>query len=240
MKRTVNRSKISEGLKRARTQYNEGKPKELRITQETLAEKLTVSTKTVMNWEQGQSIPSLDVLMKLANLYHCDLDYLTGRIDCKTHDLQFIHDQTGLSERAIKKLQDLNSIPDYKNIEDSLREDGFTEDRISKIIDRQRERRGASIAREYPRIISLLIEDLNMEYLLSLIAQRVKEDPKYTRPLTPKEILKNDVKIELNGQRITVQKHNLLDSLIQSEVAHMIPFVSEAYHSTTSFDSTQI
>lgn len=233
----MNSYSLKDGLKRARERAG--------LTQAELAEQLeplglASHTHTIESWEQGRNAPSLSKLIKLAEFYDCDLDYLTGRIDCKTHDLQFIHDQTGLSERAIKKLQNLNSIPDYKNLEDSLREDGFTEDRISKIIDRQRERHNTSMAREYSRIISLLIEDMNMEYLLSLIVQRVKEDPKYTRPLTPKEILKNDVKIELNGQRVTIQKHNLLDSLIQSEVAHMIPFVSEAYHNTTSFDSTQL
>lgn len=32
------------------------------------------------------------------------MDYLFDRIDCKNHDLQFIHDQTGLSESSINYL----------------------------------------------------------------------------------------------------------------------------------------
>ena len=93
---------LKEGLKRAR--------KEAGLTQAELTEILKSKgiashIKTVMNWEQGIAEPSLGTLMKLTELYNCDLDYLTGRIDCKTHDLQFIHDQTGLSEKAIEKLQ---------------------------------------------------------------------------------------------------------------------------------------
>ena len=88
---------LKEGLKRAR--------KEAGLTQADLAEKMGVHIKTVMNWEQGIAEPPLGTLMELTELYHCDLDYLTGRLDQKTHDLQFIHDQTGLSEQAIQKLQ---------------------------------------------------------------------------------------------------------------------------------------
>ena len=122
MKWTDNRYSIAEGLKRARRQYNEGKSKELRITQEELAERLGVSLKTVMNWEQGQAIPSVETLMDLAEIYHCDLDYLTGRLDQKTHDLQFIHDQTGLSEKAIEKLQSVMIEPDWDQMERDFRE----------------------------------------------------------------------------------------------------------------------
>ena len=88
---------LKEGLKRAR--------KEAGLTQAELAETMNVHIKTVMNWEQGIAEPPLGTLMDLTELYHCDLDYLTGRLDQKTHDLQFIHDQTGLSEKAIEKLQ---------------------------------------------------------------------------------------------------------------------------------------
>ena len=91
---------LKEGLKRAR--------KEAGFTQAELAEKLKVTLKTIQNWEQNVkagTLPTMGQLLQLAEFYDCDLDYLTGRIDCKTHDLQFIHDQTGLSEEAIKKLQ---------------------------------------------------------------------------------------------------------------------------------------
>lgn len=74
-------------------------------TQEQFAEALGVSLDAVRSWEQGYQPPETANLFKIVEKLDCDLDYLTGRIDCKTHDLQFIHDQTGLSEEAIKKLQ---------------------------------------------------------------------------------------------------------------------------------------
>lgn len=96
---------LKKGLKRAR--------KKAGLTQIELSEKLKTlgipdipdTVETVRNWEQGRSKPTVGTLLQLTKFYDCDLDYLTKRIDCKTHDLQFIHDQTGLSEDAIKKLQ---------------------------------------------------------------------------------------------------------------------------------------
>lgn len=237
MKWTVNRGNLADGLKRARRQYNEGKPKELRITQEGLAEKMNVSLKTVMNWEQGQAIPSLETLMELADLYHCDLDYLTGRMDQKTHDLQFIHDQTGLSEKAIEKLQSLVTVPDWDQREMELRESmpEIPEEKIHELIMREREKYETSLQRDYPEILSLLIEDLNADYLFSLITRRVKgaqPRSRSDRPLSHKELTQDDLWIDLDGQRVLAHKSNMLDSLIQSEVASMIPVISKTYHSS--------
>ena len=222
---------LKEGLKRAR--------KEAGLTQEGLAETMGVHIKTVMNWEQGIAEPSLGTLMDLTELYHCDLDYLTGRLDQKTHDLQFIHDQTGLSEKAIEKLQSFMTEPDWDQMEMDLRESApeIPEEKIHDSIQRQRESYQTSPARDYSEIISLLIEDLNSEYLLSLITKRVKgykPQRRSDRPLTHKELTQDDLWIDLDGQRILTHKRNMLDSLIQSEVASMIPVITETYHSSKS------
>lgn len=219
---------LKEGLKRAR--------KEAGLTQAELAEKMGVHIKTVMNWEQGIAEPSLGTLMKLTELYNCDLDYLTGRIDCKTHDLQFIHDQTGLSEKAIEKLLSLVTEPDWDQMERDLRESApeIPEEKIHDSIQRQRESWETSPARDYSQILSLILEDLNSEYLLSLITKRVKgykPQRRSDRPLTHNELTQDDLWIDLDGQRVLTHKRNILDSLIQSEVASMIPVISETYHS---------
>lgn len=73
-------------------------------TQADFAEKLGVHEKTVMNWEQGRATPSLEDAAKIADTLNCSIDYLLGRIECKTHDAQTVHDFTGLSEKAIEKL----------------------------------------------------------------------------------------------------------------------------------------
>lgn len=169
-------------------------------TQESFAEAAEVSVETVRNWEQGRVLPEMGTLFKIADILDCDLDYLTGRIDCKTHDVQFIHEQTGLSEKAIKKLRKLAA---------------------------QSESGG------WLDVLSLIIEDVNAEYLLSLIARRVMEykpRTKASKALTHKELTQDDLWIDLGGQNVLTHRRNILDSLIQSEVANMIPIIAEAYH----------
>lgn len=61
---------------------------------------------TLRKWLNGESIPEFSTLLKLCdeNCLNCSLDYLFGRIECTKHDIQFIHDYTGLSEKAIQIL----------------------------------------------------------------------------------------------------------------------------------------
>lgn len=67
-------------------------------------------------WLNGEAMPeSYYVMIKLCDedCLNCSLDYLLGRIGCTKHDIQFIHDETGLSEDAIKQLSFLcHSGPD--------------------------------------------------------------------------------------------------------------------------------
>ncbi len=97
---------LKQGLKRARKRYG--------LSQKELAKNLNLHTRTIQNWEQGIATPSLDMLLQLSDYYGCSLDYLTGRIDCTDHDIQYIHDQTGLSESAITKLRALP--PDQRGL----------------------------------------------------------------------------------------------------------------------------
>ena len=77
-------------------------------TQEDFAKAFHVSIDTVRNWEQGRGVPEIGTLLYLAEFLDCDLDYLIGRIDKPTHDLQFITDELRLSEEAVKKLMQLS------------------------------------------------------------------------------------------------------------------------------------
>ena len=45
--------------------------KELKITQEELAEKLCVSRQTVSRWENDSFFPDMDTLIKLCDLFEC-------------------------------------------------------------------------------------------------------------------------------------------------------------------------
>ncbi len=49
-----------------------------------LAEKLNISKQTVSNWENENIQPSIEMLVRLANLFHTSTDYLLGLDDTQT------------------------------------------------------------------------------------------------------------------------------------------------------------
>lgn len=51
------------------------KRKELRLTQEYVAENLGISRQAVSKWEKGLSVPSMDNLIKLSEIFKVDMDY---------------------------------------------------------------------------------------------------------------------------------------------------------------------
>lgn len=61
---------------------------ELRIalgwSQVQLAEKLNISKQTVCNWENENIQPSIEMLVRLARLFHTSTDYLLGLNDTAT------------------------------------------------------------------------------------------------------------------------------------------------------------
>lgn len=52
------------------------KRKEYQLTQEQVAEKIFVSRKTISNWETGKTIPDIESVIRLANLFELSLDNL--------------------------------------------------------------------------------------------------------------------------------------------------------------------
>lgn len=86
------------------------------LTQKELAERIGCTEQTCRNWESGKNLPETDCLLLLSDLYGVSCDYLLHRIDEKNHDMQFIHDETGLSEAAITVLQYANSAPNRKEL----------------------------------------------------------------------------------------------------------------------------
>lgn len=86
------------------------------LTQKELADKIGCTEQTCRNWESGKNLPETDCLLLLSDLYGVSCDYLLCRIDEKNHDLQFIHDETGLSEAAVTVLQYANSAANKKSV----------------------------------------------------------------------------------------------------------------------------
>ena len=65
--------------------------KNLKITQEELAEKLFVSRQTVSRWETDSTFPDVEMLMNLCELFDCDLDTLVrGNAREKEESIQAI------------------------------------------------------------------------------------------------------------------------------------------------------
>ena len=56
------------------------------LTQEELAEKLSVSRQAVAKWESGQGYPEITNLIQISNLFHVTVDYLVrdqeGMMNC--------------------------------------------------------------------------------------------------------------------------------------------------------------
>lgn len=57
--------------------------KQNHMTQQTLSERLNVTKATVSSYETGVRLPSYDVLIKIAYIFHVSADYLLG-IDDKS------------------------------------------------------------------------------------------------------------------------------------------------------------
>lgn len=51
------------------------------LSQEQLAERLTVSRQSVSKWELGQSTPDLDYVIQLSDIFNVSLDYLVKDIN---------------------------------------------------------------------------------------------------------------------------------------------------------------
>ena len=83
-----------------------------KITQDMIKldrQKVTDKTRNIRNWIQGKNYPkSIRDILLLCNALECDLDYFFTDMECETHDKQFIHYKTGLSEKAIERITSTN------------------------------------------------------------------------------------------------------------------------------------
>lgn len=55
------------------------------LSQEELAERCKVSRQSVTKWEAGESVPSLEKLITLAEIYDISLDELVGRVEYNSY-----------------------------------------------------------------------------------------------------------------------------------------------------------
>ena len=76
-------------------------------SQVQLAEKLNITKQTVSNWENENIQPSVEMLLRLARLFHVSTDYLLGVEELQTISVE------GLPVSFIAHLTQI--IEDYKN-----------------------------------------------------------------------------------------------------------------------------
>ncbi len=84
---------------------NERKKK--KMNQDKLAQELGYSMdhSLVSKWENGNMIPSDDVVRKLANIFGCDYGYLIGEYPQRTRTESDIKKATGLSDKAVEAIK---------------------------------------------------------------------------------------------------------------------------------------
>ena len=56
---------------------------ELNMTQQELADKLEGAKSTIAMYEKGDRKPSLEVLVKLSEIFNCSIDYILGKSDIR-------------------------------------------------------------------------------------------------------------------------------------------------------------
>lgn len=73
----------------------------LGLNQIEFGEKLTVTKQSVSNWENGNIMPSVDMLVKIATTFSVSTDYLLGLDGKRTLDV------AGLTDNQIAYIQSL-------------------------------------------------------------------------------------------------------------------------------------
>lgn len=78
---------------------------EFQMTQQDLADKIDGAKSTIAMYEKGDRKPSMEVLIKLSEIFNCSIDYLIGKSESKTVEEEFnfaySKEMEGLSEKEI-------------------------------------------------------------------------------------------------------------------------------------------
>ena len=74
------------------------------LNQVQLAEKLGVKKQSISNWENDNIMPSIDMMIRIADFFHVSTDYLLGR-DIHETGTPAALDLTGLTPRQIEHIQ---------------------------------------------------------------------------------------------------------------------------------------
>lgn len=73
----------------------------LRLSQREVANILEVSPSVISAYESGERTPSVEILLRLSDLYQCSTDYLLGRTDEKPATLVDVSELTDSQTQAV-------------------------------------------------------------------------------------------------------------------------------------------
>ena len=73
----------------------------LGLNQVEFASQLSVTKQSVSNWENGNILPSIDMLIKICNTFSVSADYLLGLDDKRTLDV------SDLTEKQVASIQQI-------------------------------------------------------------------------------------------------------------------------------------
>lgn len=75
------------------------------MSQSTAAKRLNIAPATISGYERGERTPSLTIILKMAYIYNCTVDYLLGK---DNNDSSRIYiDVTDLSEKKRKAVNEI-------------------------------------------------------------------------------------------------------------------------------------
>lgn len=134
-------------------------------TQKSFSEDSGISEGSISNFVKGNSIPKASLLLVIANQLGVSKDYLLGQQECKNYKFKDINEKTGLSEKAISVLYELQH--NYGLFEDNIK------------IDIEEKREKSIVYQEHLKILNKMLEDeVNLFWLLDNIRNYITERDK--------------------------------------------------------------
>ena len=83
---------------------------EFNMTQQELADKLQGAKSTIAMYEKGDRKPSLEVLVKLSEIFNCSIDYILCKTDIRNPEKIDINDADVAFANGVKALNDTNKM----------------------------------------------------------------------------------------------------------------------------------
>lgn len=83
---------------------------EFNMTQQELADKLQGAKSTIAMYEKGDRKPSLEVLVKLSEIFNCSIDYILCKTNIRNPEKIDIDDADVAFASGVKALNDTNKM----------------------------------------------------------------------------------------------------------------------------------